>query len=104
MTETRANEAWVDFQFQKMKLNFVDMGIPVLLGEYGVISRADVSGHEASRINWNEYVTNSALDHGMVPIYWDNGYTGNQGMGLFNRSSGDPVYPDLIDAILEAPE
>lgn len=103
-TETWANENWVDSQFQKMKMNFVDLGIPVILGEYGVISREDIAGHEVSRVKWNRYITNSALDHGMVPIYWDNGFTGNHGMGLFNRHNGDQVYPDLIDAIVEADE
>lgn len=100
--ETWANESRVDAQFQKMKTNFVDRGIPVILGEYGVISRQNISGHEASRINWNRYVTRSAIDHGMVPVYWDNGFTGNHGMGLFDRATGDPVYPAIIDVIVTA--
>jgi endoglucanase len=98
--ETWANEPWVDSQFQRMKSNFVDRGIPVILGEYGVVSRMSVANHEASRIRWNQYITNSAWDHGMVPVYWDNGVTGDGGMGLFNRSTGAQVYPNIINAIV----
>jgi endoglucanase len=85
-----------------MKSNFYDRGIPIILGEYGVVSRMSVANHEASRIRWNEYITGSALAHGMVPVYWDNGYTGDGGMGLFNRSNGSEAYPVLIDAIVNA--
>jgi endoglucanase len=98
--ETWANEPWVDSQFQKMKANFVDRGIPVILGEYGVVSRMSVANHEQSRIRWNQYITNSAWDHGMVPVYWDNGVTGDGGLGLFNRSSGAQAYPNIINAIV----
>jgi endoglucanase len=38
----------------------------------------------------------------MVPVYWDNGYTGNNGFGLFNRASGTIVHTDAIDAIVSA--
>jgi endoglucanase len=101
-TETWANESWVDSQFQKMKTNFVDLGIPVILGEYSAMHREDVVGHENSRICWNQYVTNSAVNHGMVPVYWDAGFTGQHGSGLFNRNNGDQVYPDIIDALVTA--
>lgn len=100
--ETWANESWVDSQFQKMKENFYDRGIAIILGEYGVVSRMSVSGHEASRIRWNEYITESAVAHGMVPIYWDNGFTGDGGMGLFDRNTGNQVYPGIIDVLAGA--
>jgi hypothetical protein len=47
-TEIWANEAFVDAQFQKMKSRFVDAGIPVILGEFGVIRRTEYSGSEPS--------------------------------------------------------
>lgn len=100
--ETWANEDWVDSQFQKMKTNFYDRGIPIILGEYGVTSRQSVSGFEASRIRWNQYITESAVAHGMVPVYWDNGYTGDAGMGLFDRNTGNQVYPNIIDVLVGA--
>lgn len=104
VTETWANESYVDYQFSRMQTNFVDQGIGVILGEYGVISRQNVSDHEIYRNYWNEYITQSAVDHEMVPVYWDNGYAGNGGFALFDRYSGAEIEPDLIDAITSADE
>lgn len=101
-TETWANESYVDSQFQRMKTNFVDRGIGVILGEYGVISRPNVMGHETYRIYWNEYITQSAIDHGLVPVYWDNGYAGNAGMAIFDRNNGNQLYPNIVNAIVKA--
>ena len=101
-TETWANESYVDATFQKMKVNFIDQGVAVILGEYGVVSRMSVGDHETYRVYWNEYITQSAVDHGMVPVYWDNGYTGDNGMGLFDRNNGNGVYPDIINALIGA--
>lgn len=101
-TETWANESYTDSQFQKMKTNFVDKGVGVILGEYGVVSRTNVADHETYRNYWNEYITKSAYTHGMVPVYWDNGFGGNGGMALFDRASGTQLYPNLIQAIVKA--
>ena len=101
-TETWANESYADAQFEKMQSNFIDHGIGVILGEYGVVSRLSVSGHETYRVYYNQYITQSAIDHGLVPVYWDNGYAGDGGMALFDRSNGNQLYPDIIDAIVNA--
>jgi len=100
--ETWANESWVDSQMQAMKSHFVDQGVAVILGEYGVVSRQSISGFEQSRINWNGYITESAVNHSLVPVYWDNGVTGNEGLGLFDRNSGSQVYPDIVDVLVDA--
>jgi aryl-phospho-beta-D-glucosidase BglC (GH1 family) len=100
--ETWANESYVDTQMQRMKTKFVDQGVAVIMGEYGVISRTDVSGSETYRSAWNQYITRAAYTRGIVPIYWDNGPTTNHSMGLFNRSTGAQVYPSLIATIVGA--
>ena len=101
-TETWANEAYVDAQFQKMKTNFVDKGVGVILGEFGAISRTNVSGHEAYRVYWDQYISESAVAHSMVPVYWDNGGTGNNSMGVFDRNTGNQVYPAVIQAVVNS--
>ncbi len=102
-TETWANEAYTDAQFQKMKAGFVDKGIPVILGEFGAIRRTEYPGAEAYRLAWDKYIARSAWTHGMVPVYWDAGAaTENHSMGLFNRNTGAQVYPELIRALVEA--
>ncbi len=101
-TETWANEGYVDATFQKMKINFVDKGVGVILGEFGAISRNTVAGHEAFRVYWNEYISQSAINHQLVPVYWDNGYTGDGSMAVFDRNTGNQVYPAIIQAVVKA--
>jgi endoglucanase len=69
-----------------------------------VISRPNVANHEVYRTYWNEYITESAVNHGLVPVYWDNGYAGNAGMAIFDRNNGNQLYPAIVDAIVSAVE
>ncbi|MBN1117388.1 MAG: cellulase family glycosylhydrolase [Bacteroidales bacterium] len=101
-TDDWGNESYADGQFQKMKTKFIDKGIAVIVGEYGAIYRNDKDGHEAYRVTYNEYITQSIVNHGLIPFYWDNGYTGLNGFGLFNRSTGEQAFPELIRAITKA--
>ncbi|SHE72015.1 glycoside hydrolase family 5 protein [Dysgonomonas macrotermitis] len=108
-TIRRGQEDFVDKQFGRMKSAFVDKGIPVVLGEYGVILRSslkrkDYIRHIEARNYYLNYVTKAAIAHGMVPIYWDNGGTGNKAFGLFNRATGEQIHRDAITAIISAGE
>jgi endoglucanase len=99
-------EDYVISQFQKMKTKFVDNGIPVVLGEYGVIRRSTLTGdaltlHLASRAYWNKYITQQALAHGMLPYYWDNGWIGNNAFGIFNRQNNTVYDQQLLDALVQ---
>jgi endoglucanase len=106
-TETWANEAWADAQFQKMKTNFLDKGYAVIIGEYGTITRLYLGSkklnmeHMEYRKYYTEYITRSIVQHGLLPVYWDNGGTGDFGMGLFNRFTGKKEYPEIIKAVME---
>jgi endoglucanase len=107
-TETWANESYADGQFQKMKDNFIDKGDAVILGEYGVIARLNLGSsvlnaqYAGFRRYYMQYITSSLCKHGLIPFYWDNGSTGNDGMGIFNRSNGSKAYPDIIQTIVNA--
>jgi endoglucanase len=57
-------------QFQKLKVNFIDKKIPVILGEYGVTLKNKV---EEGRIKWMASVTQVCLDNGVCPVLWDTG-------------------------------
>lgn len=99
-------ESHVDQQFAKMKTNFVDKGYPVILGEYGAIFRSSLPGaqldnHKASRAYFYKYVTRQAKNNGMVPFIWDNGYTGNNTMALFNRPAAARYDSAALDALVE---
>lgn len=100
-------ETWVDEAFGKMKTNFVDKGIPVVLGEYGAILRASLSTdlqakHIEARNYYLNYVTKAAKNNGLIPVYWDNGNTGDKGFTLFNRSTAVQVHPDALNALVSA--
>ena len=101
-TETWADESHVDAQFQKMKSRFIDQGIPVIVGEFGAISRTDLDSTQRYRAYWDQYITKAAYSRGLVPIYWDNGPTGNHAMGLFDRSTGAQIQANLISTIVNA--
>ena len=105
-SESWANESWADGQFKKMKDRFVDKGFGVILGEYAAISRNTLgpelnASHARYRRYWTAYITRSILEHGLVPFYWDHGYTGDHSMGLFDRHSGLRVYPEIIEVIMD---
>ena len=63
-----------------MKSEFIDKGIPVLMGEYGAYRRnnsqyvpKDLETHNDAVDYWITFVTSQALAHGVVPFWWDTG-------------------------------
>jgi aryl-phospho-beta-D-glucosidase BglC (GH1 family) len=66
---TPADKAEVDSRLDTVKETFIDKGIPVILGEYGVVTKAD----SRSRLAHIEYTTKAAVSRGIVPFYWDDG-------------------------------
>ncbi len=100
--ETCANEAYADAQFEKLRTNFVAKGVGVILGEFGASARLNIANHETFRVYYDEYIAQTAKAHDVVPIIWDNGYTDDGNMGLFNRNTGAQAYPDIISAVVNA--
>jgi endoglucanase len=104
-TDVTRNATWgeesdVEKYFGLMKAKFVDKEIPVLLGEYHAMKRKNLTGdnlerHLASVDYWHQYVTGSAIRHGILPVYWD------INMGLFNRSTGEVLDRGLLDATMD---
>ena len=94
-TETWANEAYTDAQFQKMKTRFVDQGVAVIVGEYGAYVKPKYPGMAEYRKAWAKYLTHSIVQHGLVPMWWDTGE-------LIDRVSGAQKVPDVIKVIIEA--
>lgn len=106
---THGEEADVRSNFNKMKTQFVDKGIPVILGEYGAIRRSNLTGealekHLASRAYFLQVVTQESKNYGIVPFYWDNGQTGRNSFGIFHRSSGSIFDRQALDGILKGAE
>ncbi len=101
------DEEYLDDLFQQMYDKFVANDVPVIIGEYGCIDKtsayADFAGQiTANRAYFDSYVAGKAASLGMIPVYWDNGYNGVYGFGLFNRTTYEQTQPEIISAIIEA--
>jgi aryl-phospho-beta-D-glucosidase BglC (GH1 family) len=97
---TRGEESDVEKNFGKMKTQFVDKGIPVIIGEFAAEKRklnppSDQALHNASVEYYYRYVVKSAISKGLIPICWD------VPMGLFNRSTGTILDQGVINAIMQ---
>lgn len=96
---TWGEENHIDTQMQKLKTNFVDKGIPVIIGEFGCgrrrtfLATIDEARHRASRCYYHSHIVKSAKNHGAVPFLWD---TPNE---LFNRQTGAVIDPDNLTAM-----
>jgi endoglucanase len=93
--EPWADEPWADAQFQRMKVAFVDRGVPVLLGEYAAGLKPRYPEMNRYRKYWIQYVTRSIFQHGLVPVYWDTG-------GLLDRATGAVKEPDVVSLIVDS--
>ncbi|MBQ8674178.1 MAG: cellulase family glycosylhydrolase [Bacteroides sp.] len=97
---TWGDESHVRSQFKKMKNKFADQGIPMILGEYGVIIRTGLGdtqeAHDKSRQQWHEVVTREAKNHGLVPFLWDIGVN-----GCISRYTGETQDNYVLDGIMK---
>lgn len=110
-TDTEHNPTWggedyIDTWFNAMKTQFVDKGIPVLLGEFGAMRRTNLTGdalalHLAGRAYYHKYVVQQALANGMLPFYWDNGGLDNFSSGIIDRKQNTIFDQQTLDALLE---
>ena len=103
---TYGEEADLEKTFKLMKTQFVDKGIPVLLGEFGAIRRTTLTGdaltlHLASRAYYLKTVVKTAKANGVLPFYWDEGSIGNNGFGIFKRSDNTVFDTQALTALKE---
>jgi aryl-phospho-beta-D-glucosidase BglC (GH1 family) len=110
-TDTERNPTWGEEAdlaklFKSMKTQFVDKGIPVILGEFGAIRRSNLTGsnlalHLESRAYYLKYVVQQAKANGMVPFYWDEGNIGSNGFGIFNRFNTSVADTQALKGLLD---
>jgi len=110
-TDTERNPTWGEEAdlaklFKSMKTQFVDKGIPVILGEFGAIRRSNLTGsnltlHLASRAYYLKSVVQQAKANGMVPFYWDEGNIGSNGFGIFNRFNTTVADTQALNGLLD---
>lgn len=103
-TDTAHNPTWGEESdlnnfFSLMKNQFVNKGIPVVLGEFGAIRRDNLTGdaltlHLASRAYYFKYVTKQAIANGLMPFFWDTG-------GLINRNNYTVSDQQALDGLIQ---
>lgn len=103
-TDTAHNPTWgeedyVDQQFKLMRTQFIDKGIPVIMGEFGTGVRKNLTGtdlklHLDGRAYYLKYITQQAIANGMVPFLWDIG-------DLLDRTNNKVLDQQAYDALMQ---
>lgn len=90
--------------FKKLKEEYVDKGIPLLMGEYSANRRKgtsngheplDLAKHNASVNAWYTFLTKQCLAIGAKPFFWETG-------GVFDRVTNAVRDQQTLDAIKAA--
>lgn len=101
-TSTTCDETYMKNQLNLMKTTFADKGYPIFIGEYGSIDKTSYdSENEYYRAYFARKLCQLSRKNGCIPMYWDNGYNGVHGFGLFDRTTCEITQPVIIDAIME---
>jgi endoglucanase len=94
------DESYLQSAFSTMYQTFVANGYPVVIGEYGSIDKSEYdSVNTTCRAEFASKVCSYADSYGMIPVVWDNGYTGTYGFGLIDRTTYEVTEPEIIAAI-----
>lgn len=106
---TWANETDLANYFTLMKTQFIDQGIPVILGEFGAIRRSDLTGdalslHLDSRAYYLKSVVKQAKANGLLPFYWDEGSKEHNGFGIIDRTNNTVFDQQALTALLQGLE
>lgn len=86
---------------EQLKTAFVDKGVPVVLGEYGAVNKNNLG----NRVYYYEAMNRMAQLNGIVPVCWDIGWYDpaqdpDYTFSLFDRETGEQLYPDIIKGAL----
>ncbi len=96
---TWGEEDYLDSKMALIKTNFIDRGIPVIIGEFGATRRSNIDNlqkHLDSRAYYHGYLVKSARRNGLMPFYWDT--PGD----MFNRATGSVIDRQNLDAMIES--
>lgn len=80
-----SDQADLDAAMMKIYTNFISKGVPVIIGEYGVLTEAENNKDKASIRQYLSSVSEKALSYGMCPVLWDAGSSGD--MKFLDRKS-----------------
>ena len=93
-----SDEAEIDDMFNILRIQLLNKGYPVVIGEYGAYRKqlSDGTYNDVHRGRHAAVYTRKALKLGIAPIYWYNP------MEWGDRSAGRWTYPVVKDALIDA--
>lgn len=88
----------VDTMMNTIKTKFVDNGIGVIVGEYGLLGydTSEDCLQEGEEIKYYEYMNYRANKNGVCLVFWDNG------SGIDRTKEGNPWKKQVVGSVLEA--
>ncbi|MBR5414096.1 MAG: glycoside hydrolase family 5 protein [Fibrobacter sp.] len=101
----------MDASLGKMKTNYVDKGVPVIIGEFGandrvgVLSGSNYDKHRKGRLEYYQSFMSSCKTNKVVPVVWDTGHEGENNMTIIRRQSepdGSIFDKDVLDIMRKA--
>ena len=93
----------INQMFAEIKSQFLDQGIPVVLGETSATNKDNTEARE----RWALYMGRISAEYGVPCVIWDNGYNGNSGgecHAYINRTTLAWNFPTVVNAFLEGIE
>ena len=76
-----------------LKERFIDNGVPVIVGEYGV---AQKNKTEEQIVNFMCTATEAMYDAGLCPVIWDTQKS------FYDRLSYQFLFPEMLERIMES--
>ncbi|GAF03776.1 endoglucanase D precursor [Saccharicrinis fermentans DSM 9555 = JCM 21142] len=92
---TEAEQQALDAELNRLVDQFIDQGIPVVMGEWGSLNH----GNLEDRTRHAAYYSTACLSRGIPSIWWDNGNLSE--FGLIDRTTYQWAYIDIANAIVE---
>lgn len=101
----------MDASLGKMKKNYVDKGVPVIIGEFGandrvgVLTGSNYDKHRKGRLEYYQAFMSSCKANQVVPIAWDTGHEGENNMTIIRRQSepdGSIFDKDVLEIMRKA--
>ncbi len=100
-SSNKENTKKIDQEFKLIKQDIDQVGIPVILGEWGNTAAMPIE----DRIDMSTYIIKQAHNLNVPAFWWECAWRESDGVNenfpLFNRYTMKCAYPDLLKAIME---
>ncbi|MGB5818185.1 MAG: glycoside hydrolase family 5 protein [Saonia sp.] len=95
---TDADKNALEFEFDKIVNKFVANGRAVIMGEWS----SGNQNNTADRLAHADFYSKECAKRGLMPIWWDVGYYGDNASGLMDRNTLEWPYGEIADAVINS--